>query len=290
MSGTNVIKITTDSRKGLREYMEDEVSVVELNDGRIGIVICDGHGGGLCSKYTCSEISNKMNKLKDGEWGLGTIIEQVSNEWDKLCLQKLKTTKYPTTPQEREILFASKELRQQYEQDGYHSGTTVVAALIDPHTKVGVMANLGDSRCIWKDFGRNKGRLRSTKDHTPSENDLGPLGGEIIKERNDVPRINGDLAVGRVVGDNSQELMGSVLHIPVVTKIKWNGNFRLVLASDGLWDVLKNSKVMKYKNATNLVDAAMKAGTRDNVTAAVLNIIYDDSRNTNLIRIHSSTT
>lgn len=269
------VRISIDSRQGRREYMEDFAKWTELEDGRICVVVCDGHGGSRCAQYAVENIITKVNALKPNEWNIGKIIEDVSNAWDKICLTALNAKRIPESVEERAALF-TKASAANYYNEQLHSGTTVVACIIDVRKKAGVMANLGDSRGIWKDLGKKRTRLRSTKDHTPHVNDLGPLGGDIVHEANDVPRINGDLAVGRALGDNSEELMGTVLHTPVVTQFEWENRLRVVLATDGLWDVVSNSRAMKRRMASTLVTEALVRKSTDNVTVAIMNVTYPD--------------
>jgi serine/threonine protein phosphatase PrpC len=274
--------------------MEDVVNVAELQDGRIFMVICDGHGGKHAASFTAHHLVEKVSRFAANQWNLKESILQVSNEWDQQCLKKLGTRHYPKTTEERRQVFlsANKEI---YFGEEWHSGTTVVCVLLDVLLKKGLMANLGDSRGVWKELppkdGKKRSHLKSTKDHVPRQNDLGPLGGNIVYQDNDVPRINGDLAVGRALGDNSDELMGSVSHEPVISEFTWkDGPIKVVLGTDGVWDVLSNSRAMVLTDATSIVNEAISQGTQDNVTAGVIYIDYPEVARKSFLRVHSSTT
>ena len=294
--------ISTDSRRGLREYMEDVVEVAELSESRLALVICDGHGGDKAAKFACKKIVQRLSSLASTDWNVAKVVKDTSDEWDVLCLQKLGAVRYPSTLDERSRLFSGPQA-QTYTREGWHAGTTVVAVVLDVIGKRGVLVNLGDSRGVWKEFVKKRSRLRTTTDHNPSEDDLGPLGGVIIHRSDDVPRINGDLAVGRALGDNSAELMGTIVHDAVVKEFTWtNGPLRVVLASDGLWDVLGNSEVMKVRtggvprsesdmsmpNAKTMVDAAVRLKSGDNITVGVIDVYYPTAERCINLRVSSS--
>lgn len=267
----NVI-ISQESLQGARDYMEDFVSVKQLSKNRILMVVCDGHGGSRCAKYTCHAFCEHMSKYPDED--LETCLGQVSHSWDNMCLTRLKGD-YPQTVEEREELF--RKVPTSYYTDELHSGTTVVAVLLDLPNQRGHLLNLGDSRMLWKDYGVNRSRLKSTRDHKPDEKDLGPLGGKVTRQQNDNPRVNGDLAVGRAMGDNTRDLMGTIKHDADVKEFTWTGrnHFRVVLASDGVWDVLSNSTVMKMDTAEDVVQASLRAGSQDNVTCGMIDVHYE---------------
>lgn len=284
------VTISTDSRRGSRKYMEDVVKLTETRDGRIFLIICDGHGGRRAADFASKRLVELVQLFKPDEWDLHKAIATASQEWDKLCMKKLNIRVFPTSVEKRQEAFAQCN-REVYYGEGWHSGTTVVCVLLDVFQKRGMMANLGDSRGMWKDTGKERSRLRSTRDHVPKKNDLGPLGGDVVQQENDVPRINGDLAVGRALGDNSEDLMGTVLHEPVVREFRWvDGPLRVVLATDGVWDVLTNSRAMSLQDAETIVNEAMVAGTEDNVTAGVIQIDYPETQRRTYLKMYSSTT
>lgn len=282
-----LVKISTDSRRGARDYMEDFIDVIEVPDARIFIIACDGHGGRRAAEFAIKAICARVARFAPDQWDLGRVITDVSNAWDRECLSRLGVKKAPQTVEERAEMFnALKRDRKAYDaymSEEWHSGTTVVCALLDVIAHRGVIANLGDSRCVWKDYSAAKKRLAATRDHDPSQKDLGSLGGVVVKTEGDVARINGDLAVGRALGDNSDLLMGSVSHVPYVSDMFMWGTaaagctLTLVVATDGVWDVVKNPEALSEKKAaeaSTLVDLALARKSTDNVTAGVIRISY----------------
>ena len=268
------IRIQNESIQGGRDYQEDFAKCVELPGGRIAIILCDGHGGSACSQYVLRSMIKELKQLKLDDWDIAPCIQRISQRWNRKCLKVLGTKIWPQTEKERRYLFAQAPHRYFTEQ--WYSGTTLVVCLLDPVLRKGIMVNLGDSRGIWKDLDKTRSRLRSTRDHVPYADDLGPLGGEIITEVNDVPRINGDLAVGRAIGDNTAELLGTVKDKPTIKEITWGKGhrFRVVVASDGVWDVVSNSHAIRATSAADLIDVAVKRNSTDNITAVHLEIDY----------------
>lgn len=258
-------------KRGQREYMEDFVTVAELPEGRVAMVLCDGHGGDRCARYVSQNMLKLMKDMPPGDFDLKSRVQAVSRNWDKQCLKKLKCKDYPKTAEERTKIFDN---QTKYLEEGWHAGTTLVALLLDVLNKTGVVANVGDSRAVWKDFGQGT-NLRSTPDHTPTEHCMGPIKGVITTEEGDVPRINGDLSVGRALGDNSPELMCTVNHDPEIKNFSWDkGPFRVVLGTDGVWDVLKNPEAMRLSSAHKMVSLALEKGTTDNVSVGIVDVTY----------------
>lgn len=256
--------------------MEDVIQVVHMDDHRLAMILCDGHGGSRCAEFVCKSLSKMVQKLKT--WEIDEAIATVSKKWDKMCMTELKCRVYPKTLEDRTQAFKHVQPESKYFQDELHSGTTVVVCIMDPIAKLGIMANVGDSRGIWKAIGPTRTRLQSTRDHTPNTSDLGPLGGDIVHQEDDVPRINGDLAVGRALGDNTPELMGTIKHDPVTFRFSWPAtHLRIVLASDGVYDVLSNAEVIKAASSDAIVSASLKKGSQDNVTAGLIQVIYHDA-------------
>lgn len=283
------VAVTTASHIGQRQYMEDFIEVCEVADARIAMVVCDGHGGERAARFAVHRITQALRTLDRNSWDLVGVIQSVSTEWDRQCLERLGAREYPRNAADRAALFANASLTAAYESEGWSSGTTVVAVLLDVINKRGVMANLGDSRGVWKAFSVERSRVRSTRDHTPKLTDLGPLGGTVIHRSNDVPRINGDLAVGRALGDNAPSLMGSVNHGAVQKQFAWDSQeLRVVLATDGAWDVINNPEVVLMKSASEVVDKALQRKTADNVTVGMIYVTYPATAHETVVKVFRS--
>lgn len=115
-------------------------------------------------------------------------------------------------------------------------GSTAVVAVVTPD-KI-VVSNCGDSRAV---LCRNGVAIPLSVDHKPNRPDelnrIQEAGGRVIFW--DGPRVLGVLAMSRAIGDNY--LKPYVISDPEVTVTDRSPDDEcLILASDGLWDVVSN--------------------------------------------------
>lgn len=115
-------------------------------------------------------------------------------------------------------------------------GTTAVVAVVTPN-KI-IVSHCGDSRAV---LCRNGVTIPLSTDHKPDRPDelnrIEEAGGRVIYW--DGPRVLGVLAMSRAIGDNY--LKPYVTSEPEVTITERTGEDEcLILASDGLWDVVSN--------------------------------------------------
>lgn len=219
--------------------------------------VFDGHAGPRCSKF-----------LKD--------------HFAKIFFD-LKATRRGEIPIGLYKAFAKAE--NQYCQiaraAGWPDGSTAVVAVVHGHHLL--VAHVGDSRAV---MCRGKKALELTSDHKPDRPDeterILAVGGTVERTEmgGSIPRVNGHLAVSRSFGDlRMKEVQRYVSAEPEmnVWQLTPEDKF-IVLASDGLWDVLTNQEAVdfvrrdssKSKAARNLVKRALKIGTTDNVSALVI--------------------
>jgi len=156
-------------------------------------------------------------------------------------------------------------------------GTTAVVALVVGQTLY--VANAGDSRAILVQRG---GRVEPlSADHKPNRPDetlrIKAAGGSIYF--NGVWRVSGVLAVSRAIGDRL--LKPYVTARPEVrTWSLTQDDATLILATDGVWDVLSNRNVADIaltpggtqRVAERIVSEALASGSADNVTALVVDL------------------
>ncbi|MED6191951.1 hypothetical protein PIB30_005427 [Stylosanthes scabra] len=115
-------------------------------------------------------------------------------------------------------------------------GSTAAVAVVTPD-KI-VVSNCGDSRAVLCRKGR---AIPLSSDHKPDRPDellrVQAAGGRVIYW--DVPRVLGMLAMSRAIGDNY--LKPYVISEPEVTVTERSDDDEcLIIASDGLWDVVSN--------------------------------------------------
>ncbi|CAN0854398.1 Probable protein phosphatase 2C 24 [Linum grandiflorum] len=147
-------------------------------------------------------------------------------------------------------------------------GSTATVAVVSPE-KI-IVANCGDSRAI---LCRNGKPIPLSTDHKPDRPDeldrIQAAGGRVIYW--DGPRVLGVLAMSRAIGDNY--LKPYVISEPEVTITeRASDDDCLIIASDGLWDVVSNDTACgvarmclrgkgKGKAAGGMVEGEGSAGT-----------------------------
>ncbi|MBA0584973.1 protein phosphatase 2C 77 [Gossypium raimondii] len=174
------------------------------------------------------------------------------------------------------------------------AGSTAVIAVVSP-THI-IVANCGDSRAV---LSRGKFPIPLSIDHKPDREDeqarIEAAGGKIIQWNG--PRVSGVLAMSRSIGD--KYLKPWIIPDPEVTFVsRANDDECLVLASDGLWDVLSNDEACevarkriglwrkKYRDKSNgegidgaaqsaaeyLSRLALSKGSKDNISVIVVDL------------------
>jgi len=149
------------------------------------------------------------------------------------------------------------------------------------------VANAGDSRAVLcKENSKEVSRL--TTDHKPhlpeEEKRIKDSGGFVTKQTNKsgqiISRVNGMLAVSRAIGDNMLDKF--ISQIPDVKEVDLSSRKErqiLILACDGLWDVLTDEDAAEIvsKNyddpetaAITLRDTALNKGSTDNISVIVV--------------------
>jgi len=154
-------------------------------------------------------------------------------------------------------------------------------------------ANVGDSRAV---LCKGPNSVRLTVDHTPSLDEekkrIEELGGKVTELPNGSARLNGKSAVSRCLGDNHDAYIAPYLsrvpHVSVTDFEKegddCEGQLGLILACDGLWDVVAEDEAAKIVHeeiiegqgpgeaAKRLVNAAYERGSTDNISVVVVDI------------------
>lgn len=154
-------------------------------------------------------------------------------------------------------------------------GSTAVTAIVIDGKDLWV-ANIGDSRAVVCEMGAAN---QLTVDHEPhhERRRIEKRGGFVTTLPGDVPRVNGQLAVARAFGDQSLKAHLScepdVRHVPINSSIEF-----VILASDGLWKVMKNQEavdlVKSIKDpqvaAKRLTTEALARKSKDDISCIVI--------------------
>lgn len=162
-------------------------------------------------------------------------------------------------------------------------GTTALIAILDKNAMKLYIANLGDCRAV---LCRNNKPFKLSSDHKPDRPDerkrIEEKGGHI--EYDGVHRIN-RLAISRSFGDLDLKKYnpGCIISEPeIVEESLQPGDQFLILASDGIWDVINNQEAVTIvqdlfkldlkpiEAAGKLVLEAKMRGSRDDLTALIV--------------------
>lgn len=262
------MSVHTASLKGLRSSNEDFHNIIlGINDEDIRVnfySVYDGHGGKYVSQFL-SENLPQFFVTKNVKYPLDETY--INNVYDKI----------------QNVLFTK------HEKHATECGST---CLVVCHFKqngsdwLNIM-NTGDSRCV---ICKDNIAIPLTKDHKPEWPDefnrITLLGGKIRKDGS-VYRIN-DLSVSRAFGD--KESCEFVTHRPELFQYKLSNDKFMILACDGLWDVMNSQDAVNLvlktcydsnmkrtdlkddgKNIAKLLaSTAIKMGSGDNITCIVV--------------------
>nr|CAB3460864.1 unnamed protein product [Digitaria exilis] len=260
--------------------------------------VFDGHGGAEVANY-CRErlqvlLSQELRRLGEDLKEVGEV--DMKEHWDELfskCFQRLDDE---VSGRVSRLVGGVQEPRTVAPENV--GSTAVVAVVCSSHL---VIANCGDSRVV---LCRGKEPAAWSTDHKPDRKDerarIEALGGKVIQWNG--YRVSGILAMSRSIGD--RYLKPFVIPKPEVTVIpRAKDDDCLILASDGLWDVVSNEEACKvarrqiqlwHKNngataslcdegdestdpaaqsaADYLMRLALKKGTEDNITVIVVDL------------------
>ncbi|GER25186.1 protein phosphatase 2C family protein [Striga asiatica] len=240
------------SFRGKRVSMEDFYDIKSSKvDGQSVCLfgIFDGHGGARAAEYLKEHLFE--NLLKHPEFIANT----------KLAISET----YQQT--DRDFLDSEKET---FRDDG---STASAAVLVGNHLYV---ANVGDSRTIISKAGK---AIPLSEDHKPNRSDerkrIESAGGVVMWAG--TWRVGGVLAMSRAFGNRM--LKQFVVAEPEIQDREVDQNLDLlVLASDGLWDVVPNEDAVSIAQreddpenaARKLTETAFIRGSADNITCIVV--------------------
>lgn len=149
------------------------------------------------------------------------------------------------------------------------------------------IANCGDSRAV---LARNGLPIFATRDHKPElpseKSRIVKAGGSVM-----IQRVNGSLAVSRALGDYEykkvldrgpcEQLVSPEPEVSVLERSEAEDEF-LVLACDGVWDVMSNEALCAYVHSllqltddlvaiTNqVIDTCLYKGSKDNMSIVLV--------------------
>lgn len=263
------MKIQSYSLQGRRSSNEDEhfhyINInkknPELNPINF-IGVFDGHGGKAVSKYLKKNLPKYfLTKFDKNIYG----NSRTASKYFSLVFNKIQN-----------------QLEKDHPRACQYCGSTAICVIhyMNKNKPMLWVANVGDSRGIL--CKKNNEVIQLSEDHKPNSNSersrITNLGGKIYYDGYDW-RIK-DLSLSRAVGDC--EAKPYVSHLPQIYRYKLSKKDKFViLACDGLWDVLSNNKAAnfvlkllerKFKGniAKELTNYAYTTGSYDNISVVIL--------------------
>lgn len=249
--------------------MEDEITIYGRLRGREDedfIAVYDGHGGRAVSEYAAEHLHKVLEaKLDEG-----------------------------MEPSEA-LRKAFVETNEMIRRDNVTGGCTALVALFLKNKCY--VANAGDSRAV---LSKDSQAYRLSRDHKPDdpeeEQRITNSGGSVTRTQNPklgktIGRVNGMLAVSRALGDLF--LHPYVSAEPEVRQfdISSAGNQLLILACDGLWDVITDEEAIQIAasetdpelSAIKLRDAALARSSTDNISIVVVRLPPENMKSENVL-------
>ena len=282
-------KVGFADRRGRRRLMEDAAMLLGCYQGRGGedyFALFDGHGGSDASEYCAWHLHEELERQLT-DHGFRTEKEREGCEEEDV--KKIITKAFvKLNDRMGEIGCKGEKEPNGNKVKKIKGGTTVVIAWVVKDKMY--VANVGDSRAVMCRGTRESERL--TVDHKPDlekeQQRIEKLGGRVMKSQEGGARMNGKIAVSRGLGDIHDSYIGPFLgREPDITVIDWkkeNEGVTLVMACDGLWDVIKDEEIPAIieasrnkgegpgKLADGLMTMAYEKGSTDNITVIIIDM------------------
>ncbi|XP_024938916.1 protein phosphatase 1B isoform X2 [Cephus cinctus] len=261
----NGLRYGVASMQGWRMEMEDAHRAITGLEGSLSdwsyFAVFDGHAGALVSAHSSEHLLESI--MQTEEFKAEDVIKGIHSGFLRL----------------------DDQMRDLPEMTTDKSGSTAVCAFISPrHIYI---ANCGDSRAVLCQSGNP---VFSTRDHKPvlpaEKERIQKAGGSVM-----IQRVNGSLAVSRALGDYEyknvegrgpcEQLVSPEPEIFVRDRDDEHDEF-LVLACDGIWDVMNNKDLCDFIHSrllltddleavTNqVIDTCLYKGSRDNMSIVLV--------------------
>ncbi|KZV31683.1 hypothetical protein F511_00487 [Dorcoceras hygrometricum] len=253
------------SAPGKRSSMEDfyETRIDGVDGAIIGLFgVFDGHGGSRAAEYVKTNLFNNLighpKFISDIKSAIADAYRHTDSEF----------------------------LKSENNQNRDAGSTASTAILVGDRLLV---ANVGDSRAV---ICRAGNAIAVSRDHKPDRTDerqrIEDAGGFVMWAG--TWRVGGVLAVSRAFGDRL--LKQYVVADPEIQEEKVDDTLEfLILASDGLWDVVTNEEAVSMTKpiqdpeeaAKRLMQEAYQRGSADNITIVIVRFLtnQDEPSNSN---------
>ncbi|KAK9682967.1 hypothetical protein RND81_10G109800 [Saponaria officinalis] len=249
------------SSPGKRSSMEDfyETRIDGVEGEVVGLFgVFDGHGGARAAEYVKHNLFSNLIKhpkfISDTKSAIAETYSHTDSEF----------------------------LKSENNQNRDAGSTASTAILVGDRLLV---ANVGDSRAV---ICRGGEAIAVSRDHKPDQTDerqrIEDAGGFVMWAG--TWRVGGVLAVSRAFGDKL--LKQYVVADPEIQEEKVDSSLEfLILASDGLWDVVTNEDAVAMvkpmqdaeEAAKKLMQEAYQRGSADNITCVVVRFLGSSTGN-----------
>ncbi|XP_028058755.1 probable protein phosphatase 2C 59 isoform X1 [Camellia sinensis] len=243
------------SSPGKRSSMEDfyETRIDGVDGEIVGLFgVFDGHGGARAAEYVKKNLFSNLIKhpkfISDTKCAIADAYNHTDSEF----------------------------LKSENNQNRDAGSTASTAILVGDRLLV---ANVGDSRAV---ICKGGNAIAVSRDHKPDQTDerqrIEDAGGFVMWAG--TWRVGGVLAVSRAFGDRL--LKQYVVADPDIQEEKVDSSLEfLILASDGLWDVVTNEEAVAMvkpihepeEAAKRLMQEAYQRGSADNITTVVVRFL-----------------
>ncbi|URE36491.1 protein phosphatase 2C 59 [Musa troglodytarum] len=243
------------SSPGKRSSMEDfyETRIDGVDGEIVGLFgVFDGHGGARAAEYVKEHLFSNLIRhpkfISDTKSAIADAYSHTDSEF----------------------------LKSEISQNRDAGSTASTAILVGDRLLV---ANVGDSRAV---ISRGGKAFAVSKDHKPDQTDerrrIEDAGGFVMWAG--TWRVGGVLAVSRAFGDR---LLKQFVEEVVDHSLEF-----LILASDGLWDVVTNEEAVAMiqsiedpeQAAKRLLHEAYQRGSADNITCVVVRFLVGHGNTT----------
>ena len=184
-------------------------------------------------------------------------------------------------PVEEALKETFKQMHEEIEKKNFEDGTAALVVYLTTNSIW--LANAGDSRAIMCRKGRPFPLSRDHKsDSIDEKRRIKNLNGFITEES----RVNGILSLSRALGDCEQQ--PHVTWLPDILQMDINNAIEyIIMACDGLWDVVSNDEVVNIVltekdpriAAIKLRDLAYQLGSTDNISVIVVRMDHVNENN-----------
>ncbi|KAL0297384.1 UNVERIFIED_CONTAM: putative protein phosphatase 2C 59 [Sesamum radiatum] len=288
------------SSQGKRSSMEDYYDTrIDGVDGEMRFRIMflalnvSGHGGAQAAEYVKRNLFSNLVRhpkfLSDIKSAIGMSLVMPGLMYSR-CIVQLAFQ--PTILLLTVVILSvdtfshtdSEFLKNESNQNKDAGSTASTAILLGDRLLV---ANVGDSRAV---ICRGGDAIAVSRDHKPNHSDerqrIENAGGFVMWAG--TWRVGGVLAVSRAFGDKL--LKRYVVSDPEIQEEKVDGTLEfLILASDGLWDVVTNEEAVSMikpipepeEAARRLLQEAHERGSADNITVVVVRFVTDEEESSN---------